>query len=153
MLPFKGCNLDYRIESIPAFDVTGIQIRTNNSRAMETIGLLWGRAYSGELAGLAVDDTRLYAVYSNYESDHNGDYDYLIGKAVNSDDGVPPGKVHLRIPSQRYAVVTARGEMPGALVECWMLIWKAGLPRAFATDFEVHDAAKSGEIEIWLSIK
>ena len=146
--------MEHRIETIPAFDVTGLQIRTSNARAMETIGPLWGRAHAGGLAGLPTpaEHDRLYAVYSNYESDHNGEYDFTIGRAVYPDE-VPEGMTHVRIPSRRYAVVTAKGEMPGALIESWMQIWAADLPRAFKTDFEVHDPATPGEVEIWLSIK
>ncbi|MCB9895145.1 MAG: AraC family transcriptional regulator [Planctomycetes bacterium] len=144
--------LDHRVETIPAFDLHGLQIRTSNDRAMETIGPLWGRVYSGDVAGMAVGQVRLYAAYSNYESDHNGEYDYLIGAPVDADADVPDGMVHLRVPKQRYAVITAQGEMPGALVETWMQIWEAGLPRAFATDFEIHDPANPGEVEIWLSL-
>lgn len=146
--------MEHREEAIPAFDVTGLQIRTSNARAMETIGPLWGRVYGGGLGGMApTDQQRLYAVYSNYESDHNGEYDYTIGYAVNPEDGVPEGMTHLRVPQQRYAVITAQGEMPGALVQTWMQIWEAGLPRAFVTDFEIHDPANPGEVEIWLSLK
>ena len=78
---------------------------------------------------------------------------YTIGYAVNADDSTPEGMIHMRVPEQRYAVITARGEMPGALVETWMEIWEANLSRAFATDFEIHDPATPGEVEIWLSLK
>lgn len=146
--------MKHRIETLPAFDVVGLQIRTSNAQAMETIGPLWGRVYAGELAGAVPGGMeRLYAVYSNYESDHTGEYDYLIGFAVNANDNVPDGQTHLRVPAAKYAVVTAKGEMPGALIETWMQIWQADLPRAFGADFEIHDPATPGEVEIWLSVK
>ena len=145
--------MEHRSESLPAFDLAGLQIRTSNDKAMETIGPLWGRVYGGGLGGAPVGEGRLYAVYSNYESDHTGEYDFLIGRAVQADADTPEGQAHLRVPNQNYAVVKAKGEMPGALVQTWMQIWEADLPRAFTTDFEIHDPATPDEVEIWLAVK
>ena len=147
--------MERRSETLPGFDVAGFQIRTSNAKAMETIGPLWGRVHAEGLgaAGAGVGPARLYAVYSNYESDHNGEYDFTIGKGVDSGADIPDGQTHLRVPDAKYAVVTAKGEMPGALIETWMKIWEANLPRAFGADFEIHDPATPGEVEIWLSVK
>lgn len=145
--------MGHREETLPAFDVTGFQIRTSNANAMDTIGPLWGRVHEQGLGRAGKDGAqRLYAVYSNYESDHNGEYDFMIGTATQPDDDAPDGQTHQRIPDGRYAVVTARGEIPGALIETWMKIWESDLPRAFTSDFEIHDPNTPGEVEIWLSV-
>lgn len=144
--------MEHRDEELPAFDLVGVSVRASNERAMETIGPLWGRVYAGEWPRLSVGRTRLYAVYSNYESDHAGEYDFLIGIAAAPDDDPPDQMVRLHVPAQRYAVVTARGEMPGALFDAWGRIWEAALPRAYGADFEIHDPDSPEAVEIRLSV-
>lgn len=147
--------MEHRQQTIPAFDVVGVQIRTNNADAMDTIGPLWGRVMSEGLIQRIPDpaDGQLIATYSNYESDHTGAYNYTIGRRVKTVGDVPEGMAHVEIPESRYAVVTAKGEMPNAIVQTWMKIWEADLPRGFNADFEVHDFSNPDEVEIWLSLK
>lgn len=47
-----------------------------------------------------------YCVYTEYESDHNGDFTYFIGEEVSSFDNLPQGFVSLTIPAQTYAKFT-----------------------------------------------
>lgn len=147
--------MEHREQTIPAFNVVGVQIRTNNAEAMDTIGPLWGRVMTEGLIQKIPDpaDQQLIAVYSNYESDHNGAYDYTIGRRVNAIGEIPEGMAHVKFSETRYAIVTARGEMPEAVVKTWVEIWEADLPRAFTTDFEVHDFENPDQVEIWLSVK
>ena len=147
--------MEHREQTIPAFNVVGVQIRTTNAEAMDTIGPLWGRVMSEGLIQRIPDpaDGQLIAIYSNYESDHTGAYDYTIGRRVKSVGDVPEGMAHVEIPESRYAVVTAKGEMPDAIVQTWMKIWETDLPRGFSADFEVHDFSNPDEVEIWLSLK
>ena len=146
--------MEHREQTIPAFNVVGVQIRTTNAEAMDTIGPLWGRVMSEGLIQKIPDpaDGQLIAVYSNYESDHTGAYDYTIGRRVNSVGELPDGLTQVEIPDSRYAIVTARGEMPDAVVKTWMRIWEADLQRGFNSDFEVHDFENPDEVEIWLSL-
>ncbi|MBZ0135238.1 MAG: GyrI-like domain-containing protein [Planctomycetes bacterium] len=147
--------MEHREQTLPAFHVVGVQIRTNNADAIDTIGPLWGRVMTEGLIQKIPDpsDEQLIAVYSSYESDHTGAYDYTIGRRVNSVGEIPEGMAHVEFPESRYAVVTSRGEMPDALVQTWMKIWQADLPRAFTADFEVHDFETPDQVEIWLSLK
>src|SRR5919109_2739729 len=127
--------MDYRIETVKSFDVVGIQIRTSNEKAVETIGPLWGRFFDEGLADKIpgrVDDCT-YGVYDTYESDHTGEYNLLVGCKVSSDK-TPPGMKRVKIKGGKYAVITAKGEMPEALINAWVAIWNSGLPRAFTQD-------------------
>jgi predicted transcriptional regulator YdeE len=145
--------MDYRIETVKPFEVVGIQIRTSNANAMETIGPLWGRFFDEGLAEKIpgrVDDCT-YGVYDSYESDHTGEYNLLVGcKTTNAQ--TPAGMQRVKIKGGKYAVVTAKGEMPEALINAWVAIWGSELKRAFTQDFELLDPAKADQEEIWIAI-
>jgi predicted transcriptional regulator YdeE len=146
--------MEHRIETVKPFDIVGIQIRTNNSKAMETIGPLWGRFFDQNLAEQIpgrVDDCT-YGVYDGYESDHTGDYNLMVGCKVNSDK-TPPGMKRVKVKGGKYAVITAKGEMPEALINAWVSIWSSGLPRAFTQDYELLDPSKADQEEIWVALK
>jgi predicted transcriptional regulator YdeE len=145
--------MDYRIETVKPFDVVGIQIRTSNANAMETIGPLWGRFFDQGLAEKIpgrVDDCT-YGVYDGYESDHTGEYNLLVGCRTTSAQ-TPPGMKRVKIKGGKYAVVTAKGEMPEALINAWVAIWGSELKRAFTQDFELLDPVKADQEEIWIAI-
>jgi predicted transcriptional regulator YdeE len=141
--------MDYRYESAPRFDVAGIGIRTNNAEAVGTIGGLWARfgeeGIAEQIEGIGDD---VLAVYSDYESDHTGDYDFLIGKRVSHESELPMEMSRVRVPPARYAVITVTGEVPRALLDTWQRIWDSDLPRAFTADFEVY--GPDDQVEIWL---
>jgi predicted transcriptional regulator YdeE len=147
--------MDYRIENIEPFDVVGIQIRTSNANAMETIGPLWGRFFEEQLAEKIpgrVDD-RTLGVYSDYESDHNGEYTLMAGCRVKDDAPTPEGLERIRVPAQEYVIITGKGEMPQVVWETWGKVYETDIPRAFTTDFEVYNPDKPNELEIWLAAK
>lgn len=48
-----------------------------------------------------------YCVYTNYESDYTGEYDYFVGEAVSSFKDVPENFSQLTIPAQHYVKITA----------------------------------------------
>ena len=97
----------------------------------------------------------IYAVYFDYEGDHNNPFSYFIGCKVEPGTMVPAGMDCLMIPSQYYSVVIARGEMPDCLTESWLKIWKSKIDRAYQFDFEVYDDRSmdwyDAEVEIFIS--
>jgi predicted transcriptional regulator YdeE len=88
-----------------------------------------------------------YCVYTNYESDYTGEYDYFVGEAVSSFEEAPEGFSQLTIPTQYYVKVTAGpGQMPQVCIETWQKIWaieteaaSLGGKRNYLADFEVYD--------------
>jgi predicted transcriptional regulator YdeE len=86
-----------------------------------------------------------FCAYTDYESDHTGDYTYFIGEEVNSLTNVPAGMESLKIPPQHYAKFTAGpGSMPSVLTEAWQEIWELsdtnlGGKRRYGIDFEIYD--------------
>ena len=131
------------------FVVIGIQVRTANrderDPATARIPKLWGRwqNVAADMPGLR--DEALYALYSDYESDHEGPYSLTLGYEVSPETTTPPDMARVVVPRGRYAVVTSeRGPMPGIVVAAWQWIWAAsqaelGGRRAFRVDYEVYD--------------
>ncbi len=86
-----------------------------------------------------------YCIYTNYESDYTGEYDYFIGEVVSSFRDIPEGFSKLTIPAQRYVKITAGpGPMPEVCIHAWQEIWATtpqtlGGERNYFADFEVYD--------------
>src|SRR5262249_13850816 len=99
------------------------------------------------------------AMYTDYESDVNGDYSYLIGSEVGSLAEVPEGMVGHEIPASKYAVFTTeRAAIPGIIVDVWKRIWEyKGAARAYRTDFEVYGKESSDPqnavVDVYLSVR
>ncbi|GII91712.1 GyrI-like domain-containing protein [Sinosporangium siamense] len=129
--------------------VVGYAVRTSNAEEMDPsrakLPGLWRRALEpgafAHVPGRIADN--LYAVLSDYHSDHHGPYTQIVGVAVRSAAALPEGMVAARVPAARSILVEARGPMPQALVEAWQRVWKhtesgGTPPRAFTTDLEIH---------------
>ncbi len=128
------------LETLDAFDVVGVSIVTSNESASEDINGVWERFFKesiGQSIGNRVDDV-IYAVYSDYEGDHTKPYRFTLGYKVKAADAVPDGLRHVQVQKGDYALMSAAGEQPKALVETWTAIWQSDLDRSFATDFEVY---------------
>ncbi|GLW08016.1 DNA-binding protein [Microtetraspora sp. NBRC 13810] len=133
----------------PEVLVVGFAVRTANADesdpARARLPVLWARAGApGAFAHVPgkVDES-LYAVLTDYESDHHGAYTQVVGVAVRAVAALPEGMVAVRVPGVPAMRLEARGPMPDALVECWQQVWKhtesgGAPPRAFTTDLEIH---------------
>ncbi len=89
-----------------------------------------------------------YCIYTNYESDYTGEYDYFVGEVVNSFEKTPEGFSQLTIPSQHYVKITdGPGKMPEICIQAWQeQVWAMetvpaalGGKRNYLADFEVYD--------------
>lgn len=87
------------------------------------------------------------ALYTNYENNYRGKYDFGIGtwvpskKTTFSNPHIKP----LVIPGGTYIkFTTAPGPMPEVVIQAWQHIWhleesnKLGAQRRYAVDFEVY---------------
>ena len=147
---------------IPTFQVVGISARISNEgdSAVKDIEALWGRFW-GEEIQLQIpyklnDD--IYAVYSDYETDHTGPYTLTIGLSVSSLDNIPDGFTAITLEEDAYEKFTSRGKMPDAVLKTWFEIWAdKDLKRAFRKDFTVHGEkyfnGDQAEVETFISIK
>ncbi|MFI9589793.1 GyrI-like domain-containing protein [Nonomuraea sp. NPDC052265] len=129
--------------------VVGFAVRTTNADeadpARAALPTLWQRAGApGAFAHVpARVDENLYAVLTDYESDHTGAYTQIVGIGVRTVPRLPEGMVAVRVPAAKSLRLEARGQMPQALIEAWRQVWQhtesGGQPfRAFTTDLEVH---------------
>lgn len=145
----EGAMSPKRIEQ-SGFTVIGIAIRTSNAKEMSgdgVIGKQWGRLFSdGVLARIPNKaDPSIVAVYTDYASDKDGEYNFLLGARVTSDAEVPEGMVAKKIPAGKYAMFTSeKGPGPKVVPETWMRIYQTpkaqmGGDRAYAADFEIYD--------------
>lgn len=144
-----GAPLNARVEQQEAFTMVGISVRTSNDKERQEsqIGKQWARLMGENLLASIPNkaDRNIVAVYTDYASDANGDYTYVLGARVTQADQVPAGMVAKKVPAGRYAVFTSdRGPVQQVVVATWMRIWKTprdqpGGDRAYKTDFEVYD--------------
>lgn len=131
-------------EQIESFNIIGISIETTNEKgqSMADIGQVWDRFYSENIFTEipAKIDEDIYAIYTDYESDYQGKYTFILGCKVSSLGKVPNGCKGLTLKGGRYLKYTAKGKMPDAVVSKWQEIWKNDdeLDRAYTADFEVY---------------
>ena len=150
------------------FTVIGISIRTNNAKEMSGNGVIapqWDRFMKEGLLNRIPNksDSNILAVYTDYESDANGAYTFMIGAQVSSADDVPPGMVAKKVPAGRYALFTSEKGFVGKVVpQTWSQIWAVAKSapegnRAYQADFEVYDRRaadpQNAQVDIYVGIK
>jgi len=135
--------------NLPEFYVHGLQIRTTNAKEMSAAGkipALWNQFYAEQVPSKILEklEDSIYAVYSDYQSDVNGEYSLTIGLKVRPGGFPLPGLKMVRISAQNYMKYTTEvGAMPTIVVDGWKHIWNqmqtSQLQRKYAADFEVYD--------------
>lgn len=146
----KDTEMNPRALQHEGFTVVGIAVRTSNSEQMteaRPIGKQWERLFEeGVLAAIPNKaDGNIMAIYSEYASDKDGEYTYLLGARVTKVENVPAGMTVKKVPAGRYAVFTSeKGPVQKVVVEMWQRVWATpksalGGDRAYKADFEVYD--------------
>jgi len=152
----------YTLVDLPERFVIGIERRTCNAdgRSLEDIPACWKEFLATKAAARIRDRAKppvMYAAYADYTTDWTGEYSYLLGCGVTAKASAPKGMTRRRIPPQRYAVFTAKGPMPDAVVGVWGGIWGSDLPRTYICDFEMYDARfvdkNNPQVDIYVGIK
>jgi predicted transcriptional regulator YdeE len=148
--------------NLKPFHVMGIAVRTTNEnmQAAQDIGALWGRFMNENIIAQIPSkaDLTIYSVYCEYEKDHTRPYTTLLGCRVNSIEIIPDGMRVITIAEGDYTTYTAKGNlMEGAVYNAWTKIWNAGMPRTFATDFEIYGPGaqnpEDAEVEIMVGVR
>ena len=138
-----------KIENQDSFTVVGVTVRTNNvaeAGGQGQIPGLWQNAMSsGQLDQIPnrVGDGYV-VVYSDYASDHSGEFNYTLGVRVSSVDNVPTGMVKRTVAAGKYAVFQSEQGAPQDVIPAlWQHInslspQQMGGQRAYQTDFETY---------------
>jgi predicted transcriptional regulator YdeE len=139
-----------------AITVVGIELRTSNTEAMQTIPPLWQRFGQenvlAAIAGKRGED--VFAVYTHFEhagSNNTGLYSLVIGAAVAPGTPVPAGMVRVVVPASPravFAVEKGRFDLVGA---AWQTIWQRGdLVKTFIAEYEQYHA--NGDITVSIGL-
>lgn len=151
--------------NLPEKKLIGIQVRTNNKTEIDPmtgkifpiVRQFFQEQLFEKIPCRANPGTTL-CCYTDYESDHNGDYTYFIGEEVSSIENVPSGFETLTIPAQTYAKFTTNpAPMPDVVRNAWFSIWTMtdsdlGGKRRYATDFEIYDERASDHQNIVMDL-
>jgi|SRR5271167_3161296 len=164
-----GAAMEPRIVEQQEFTVIGIQVRTDNAKEMTGRGAIpkqWARFFSEGVADKIPNkvDSTIYAVYTGYASDRNGEYDFIIGMKVSSVSDVPPGMVAKKVPKGRFAIVTsAKGPVAQVVPQTWQRVYslednkQLGGARAYKADFEVYDQRsqnpQDSQVDLYIGLK
>ncbi len=101
-------------------------------------------------------------MYSEYASDHNGEYTFMVGAPVRAEAAVPAGMVLKQIPASKYAVITTeKGPFPEVIPGAWLKIFEledeGKLNRTYRTDFELYDERaldpQNAQVDIYIGLK
>lgn len=139
-----------------AITVVGIELRTSNLDAMQTIPPHWARfgqegvleRIGGRLDG---DVLAVYTHFAHAGRDNTGLYSLVIGAQVAPDAPVPAGMVRVVVPAGRRAVfpvVPARFDLVGP---AWGAVWaQTTLPKTFVAEYERY--AANGDISLSIGL-
>ena len=145
--------------------VAGMSVRTKNADesdpAKSKIMPLYKRFFDENIETQIpdkIDEDYFMGVYTDYESDQNGEYTLLISKEVSSFENIPDKFQTKEIVESKYLKFTNEGEMPGVVIETWKYIWdyfskNDNYERAYTTDFEKYNKTVHNKVEIFISIK
>lgn len=142
-----------QIINIPHKEIklVGIKIRTNNKAELEEssakIGSMVYNYFQNGISNQISHKNNpevTYIAYTDYESDHLGEYTCFIGTEVIDLSDITSGLSTHIIPDQNYIkFTTASGSLPDIVIDTWKEIWQMeelNNNRSYLSDFEVYDA-------------
>ncbi|MBP0723992.1 AraC family transcriptional regulator [Bacillus sp. RG28] len=149
---------------LEGFNFVGSSSRTSNNAEMQGEGVIptqWENFYKKQVLQTIPNkkNSSLIALYTNYDSDENGEYTFGIGAEVIECDVIPEGLVKIDLPESSYIIFTSRkGPVQEVVVEAWQEIWEwsKNNKRAFTADFELYDERaldpQNSQVDIYISV-
>ncbi|MGE6629770.1 GyrI-like domain-containing protein [Bacillus sp. NPDC077027] len=135
--------------------VKGRSIRTSNALEMteeRKIPEHWQRYFEEEKNGSA---PQVIALYSDYESDENGEYLLTIGAFVEENE-----QNAIFLPPTTYAKFQSRkGPIDEIVLETWQIIWQWDKRqyRTYTGDYELYDERalnpKEAQVDIYIAVR
>lgn len=154
--------------SRPAVQVSGIaEITSNRAEAGPEgkISGLWERFFQyGVLQQPGLKPEFIYGLYTEYESDVNGEYTVLLGCETNGGDtsNSLDNMKTVNIPASDYLVFTSKqGAFESVVPELWQQIWSyfhdSPETRTYTGDFELYDVAEfdpsNAVVKVYMAVK
>lgn len=150
-----------------SFQIVGISAQTSNANEITPqakIPKLWSDFYQQEVMRQIKNPVNkvIFGLYSDYETDVNGDYSITLGVEVAATDEIAQGMVVKTIPAAKYLVFTSeKGSMPDIVIKAWQDIWawfaSSEIERAYTGDFERYDERCANpleaQVDIYIAIK
>ncbi|WP_447402560.1 effector binding domain-containing protein [Lysinibacillus sp. fkY74-1] len=150
-----------------AFQIIGISTKTSNANeltAQAKIPQLWQDFYEKNIVDQLskLDNQNVYSLYSDYETDVNGNYAITIGVEASKMNDASPEWVIKTIPAAKYLVFTShKGKMPEIVIQTWQEIWawfaNSKVERTYTGDFELYDERcanpQEAQVEVYIAIK
>lgn len=150
-----------------AFQIIGISTKTSNANeltAQAKIPQLWQDFYEKNIVDQLskLDNQNVYGLYSDYETDVNGNYTITIGVEASKMNDASPEWVIKTIPAAKYLVFTShKGKMPEIVIQTWQEIWawfaNSEVERTYTGDFELYDERcanpQEAQVEVYIAIK
>jgi predicted transcriptional regulator YdeE len=149
--------------------VVGITTRTTNQAELSgesRIAKLWERFMSERIMEKipnAVTPGLVIGLYTDYESDDDGEYTVLLGTQVKTAERLPDGLESREVKPATYAVIPSdTGKIPTIVIGAWKKVWgmtdsELGGRRAFTADFEWYDERSrnpnEAQLELFISIR
>jgi predicted transcriptional regulator YdeE len=140
-----------------AITVIGIELRTTNTVAAQTIPPHWQR-FSEETVLAQIkrrNSDDVFAVYTHFEHaglNNTGLYSLVIGAAVPADTPVPAGMVRVVVPASRRVVLGVAGGRFDLVGPTWQAIWqRTELAKTYIAEYEQYHANGDITISIGLS--
>lgn len=139
-----------------AITVVGIELRTSNLEALQTIPPHWQRfgqegvldRISGRVDG---DVLAVYTHFAHAGRDNTGLYSLVIGAQVAPDAPVPAGMVRVVVPASRRAVFPVLPAHFDRVGLAWGAVWaQTTLPKTFVAEYERYGA--QGDISISIGL-
>lgn len=150
-----GSNIIFKNE----FNIAGIQVRTSNKH-IEKIQELWNKFFSEKIYEKVqnkINPEQIYCIYTDYESDFNGDYTCLIGFEVDKLDNISDGLISRTIQKAKYQTFSDKGSVNEITPNLWKKIWNTKLDRVYKADFELYDLttifSENSEVKIFICIE
>jgi len=140
-----------------ALHIVGIELRTCNEEAYQTIPPHWQRFMAEAVPALVPqrlsDD--VYAVYTHFQNagvDNAGTYSCVIGVAVPpAFVAAPAGLIRVVVPASRRVVLPVSEGRPERVPQAWQAIWaRDDLAQTYIADYEHY--RPDGRIDISIGV-
>ncbi len=151
--------MNYRIETMGAFTVFGVERTFEEGTSFQEIPKYWGEFFQ---KGYQKQVCPVYGICLDM-CGGNGTFQYLIGDNCEADAAVPDGFVKREIPSHTWAIFSCTGALPDALQQVNRQIyteWLPGNPDYEAADginIEMYSEGDTSSAdyhsEIWLPVR